>query len=164
MVVSDDSKKVFGYFVNLTTIFGLLSWISLLVTYIFFLKARRAQNISDSVMPYIAPQGLIGTYISLFFCILILLTKNFDAFIHHDGITFDYQNFITGYLGIPLYLILLFGHMIVTKSRGIGPHEADFYVGKDIVDQEENDFLDLQKEKIAASTGWFKFYNRYVSW
>lgn len=164
MVVSDDSKKVFGYFVNLTTIFGLLSWISLLVTYIYFLKARRAQNIPDSVMPYVAPQGLIGTYIALFFCILILLTKNFDVFVHHDGITFDYQNFITGYLGVPLYLILLFGHMIVTKSRGVKAHEADFYAGKDIVDQEENDFLELQKEKAATSRGWAKFYNRYVSW
>ncbi|OAA34352.1 dicarboxylic amino acid permease [Metarhizium rileyi] len=164
MVVSDDSKKVFGYFVNLTTIFGLLSWISLLVTYIYFLKARRAQKISDSVMPYVAPQGLIGTYITLFFCILILLTKNFDVFIHHDGITFDYQNFITGYLGIPLYLILLFGHMFVTKSRAVKPHEADFFAGKDIVDQEESDFLDHQKEKMATSTGWSKIYNRYISW
>ncbi|QPH05397.1 hypothetical protein C2857_003154 [Epichloe festucae Fl1] len=164
MVVSDDSKKIFGYFVNLTTIFGLLSWISLLVTYIYFLKARRAQNLADSAMPYVAPQGLIGTYIALFFCCLILLTKNFDVFVHHDGITFDYQNFITGYLGIPLYLILLFGHMFITKSRGVAPHEADFFGGKDIVDQEESDFLELQKEKIAKSRGWGKFYNRYVSW
>ncbi|KAG5950919.1 hypothetical protein E4U53_004181 [Claviceps sorghi] len=164
MVVSDDSKKIFNYFVNLTTIFGLLSWISLLVTYIYFLKARRAQKLADSAMPYVAPQGLIGTYVALFFCCLILLTKNFDVFIHHDGITFDYQNFITGYLGIPLYLILLFGHMAVTKSRGVKAHEADFFTGKDIVDQEESDFLELQKEKVAQSQGWNKFYNRYVAW
>ncbi|OAA33460.1 dicarboxylic amino acid permease [Moelleriella libera RCEF 2490] len=164
MVVSDDSTTVFGYFVNLTTIFGLLSWISLLVTYVYFLKARRAQNLADSAMPYVAPQGLIGTYFALFFCCLILLTKNFDVFVHHDGIQFDYKNFITGYLGIPLYLILLFGHMLFTKSRGVKAHEADFYTGKEFVDQEEADFLELQKAKIAASTGWSKFYNRYVSW
>lgn len=164
MVVSDDSKKIFGYFVNLTTIFGLLSWISILVTYICFLKARRAQNLPDSAMPYVAPQGLIGTYVALFFCCLILLTKNFDVFVHRDNITFDYQNFITGYLGVPLYLILLFGHMIFTKSRGVKAHEADFFTGKDIVDQEEADFVELQKQRAAASTGWNKFYNRYISW
>lgn len=164
MVISDDSKKVFGYFVNLTTIFGLLSWISLLVTYIFFLKARRAQNISDSTMPYVAPQGLIGTYIALFFCILILFTKNFDVFIPHGSVKFDYQNFITGYLGIPLYLILLFGHMFITKSRGVKAHEADFYTGKDIVDNEEHEFLEFQKERAANATGWHKFYNRYIAW
>ena len=164
MVVSSDSKKIFGYFVNLTTIFGLLSWISLLVTYIFFLRARRAQNLADSAMPYVAPQGLIGTYIALFFCILIALTKNFDVFIHHDGANFDYKSFITGYLGIPLYLILLFGHMFITRSRGVKPLEADFFTGKDIIDNEENIFVELQAEKKAASTGITKFYNRYISW
>ena len=45
MNVADDSKKVFGYFFNLVTIFGLLTWISILVTHIYFIKARRAQNV-----------------------------------------------------------------------------------------------------------------------
>ena len=164
MVASNDSKKVFGYFVNLTTIFGLMSWISLLVTYIHFLKARRAQNIANSTMPYVAPQGLIGTYIALFFCILIALTKNFDVFIHHDGVNFKYQDFITGYLGIPLYLTLLFGHMLITKSRGLKTHEVDFYTGKDIVDQEEELFVANKERRIAESRGWEKFYNRYIGW
>lgn len=163
MVVSDDAKKVFGYFVNLT-IFGLLPWISLLVTYIAFLKARRAQDIPDSGMPYVAPQGLVGTYIALFFCILIALTKNFSVFVHHDDVEFDYKEFITGYLGIPIYLILIFGHMFFTKSRGVRPHDADFYTGKDIIDHEGSVFLDRQAEKAAASTGWAKFYKRYIAW
>lgn len=164
MVVSNDSKKVFGYFVNLTTIFGLMSWISLLVTYIHFLKGRRAQNIENKTMPYVAPQGLIGTYIALFFCCLIAVTKNFDVFLHHNGATFNYQDFITGYLGIPLYLCLLFGHMLYTKSRGIKPHDVDFYTGKHIIDREEELFVTYQSIKVAESKGWDKFYNRYVAW
>jgi amino acid transporter len=109
MNVSDDSKVVFGYFVNLVTIFGLLTWISILVTHIYFVKARRAQGITNDQMPYIAPFGLIGSYIALFFCILIAFTKNFAVFAHDRSPTgygdFDYKNFITGYLGIPLYLM-----------------------------------------------------------
>ncbi|KYK60518.1 putative DIP5-glutamate and aspartate permease [Drechmeria coniospora] len=164
MVVSNDSKKVFGYFVNLTTIFGILTWISLLVTYIHFLKGRRAQNIPDSAMPYVAPQGLIGTYVALFFCCLIALTKNFNVFIHHGDVEFDYKEFLTGYLGIPIYLALIFGHMLVTKSRGIAPHQVDFFTGKDIIDHEEAVFVEQKAAKDAAATGWSKFYNRYVSW
>jgi amino acid transporter len=80
MNVADDSVKVFGYFVNLVSIFGLLTWISLLVTHIYFVKARRAQGITDDQMPYVAPFGLIGSYIACFFCCLIALTKNFDVF------------------------------------------------------------------------------------
>jgi amino acid transporter len=100
MNVADDATTVFGYFVNLTTIFGLLSWISLLVSHIFFVRARRAQGITNDQMAYTAPLGLIGSYVALFFCILIALTKNFPVFTHDKKTygNFDYKNFITGYL------------------------------------------------------------------
>ncbi|KAK5992236.1 Dicarboxylic amino acid permease [Cladobotryum mycophilum] len=164
MNVSSDSKEVFGYFVNLTTIFGLLTWISLLVTYIFFLRARRAQEIPDSSMPFVAPQGYWGTFACLFFCILICLTKNYNVFIHTATTTFDYKGFITGYLGIPIYLILLFGHMLWTGSKGVKPHEADFYTGKDIIDAQEAEHLEKEEHKRENSTGWSKIYHRYISW
>lgn len=164
MNVSSDSKTVFGYFVNLTTIFGILAWISILVTHLFFVKARKAQNIPDSAMPYIAPQGYWGTMVALFFCCLICLTKNFTVFIHTKTSTFAYKDFITGYIGIPVYFAFLFGHMIITKSRGVKPHEADFYTGKDIIDNEETEYLENLKLDRAQSRGARKFYHRYVSW
>jgi amino acid transporter len=98
MNVADDSTIVFGYFVNLTTIFGLLSWISLLVSHIFFVRARRAQGITNDQLAYTAPFGLIGSYIALFFCCLIALTKNFNVFTKGKYGNFDYKNFVTGYL------------------------------------------------------------------
>ncbi|KAM0261875.1 hypothetical protein ACHAQJ_002078 [Trichoderma viride] len=164
MNASTNSTVVFGYFVNLVTIFGILTWISILVTYLFFLRARRAQNIPDSAMPYVAPQGFWGTVVCLFFVILISLTKNFNVFIHTAATKFDYKNFITGYLGIPLYIILLFGHMLVTGSRGVKPLEADFYTGKEIIDSQEAEYLEKEEVKNANSEGMRKFYNRYVSW
>ncbi|KAL7796013.1 amino acid permease/ SLC12A domain-containing protein [Trichoderma ceciliae] len=164
MNASTASTVVFGYFVNLVTIFGILTWISILVTYLFFLRARRAQNIPDSAMPYVAPQGYWGTVACLFFTILISLTKNFDVFIHTPARQFDYKNFVTGYLGIPLYIVLLFGHMLFTKSRGVKPHEADFYTGKEIIDAQEAEYLEKEEARDANGGGMRKFYNRYVSW
>jgi amino acid transporter len=100
MNAADDSKVVFGYFVNLTTIFGLLSWISLLVSHIWFVRARRAQGITNDQMAYVAPFGLWGSIIALFFCCLIALTKNFNVFTRDKKTygDFDYKNFVTGYL------------------------------------------------------------------
>ncbi|PFH61072.1 hypothetical protein XA68_18280 [Ophiocordyceps unilateralis] len=164
LVVSDDSREIFNYFVNVTTVFGLLVWCSLLVAYICFLRARRLQKIPDSSMPYVAPQGLWGSYGALFFCVLITITKNFTVFIAHDGSKFNYKDFITGYIGIPLYLALLFGHMMATKSRGIRPADVDFFTGKEYIDAEEQAFLEKQAIKKAASKGWARFYNRYVAW
>jgi yeast amino acid transporter len=162
MNVSDDSKTVFGYFVNLTTIFGLCSWISILVTHIWFVRARKAQNIPDSAMPYVAPLGIWGSYFALCLCVIVALTKNYDVFTKP---VFDYKTFITGYLGIPLYLILIFGHKLYTKSKQVRPHEADFYTGKDIIDREEEEFLAQKAAKKADKVnrgGWF--YKRFVSW
>ncbi|KAI0128351.1 amino acid permease [Xylariales sp. AK1849] len=162
--VADDSKTVFSYFVNLTTIFGLLTWISILVTHIWFVRARKAQGLANSQMPYVAPLGIWGSYIALALCILIALTKNYDVFT--GDFNTKYATFITAYLGIPLYLILIFGHKIFTKSKGVRPHETDFYTGKDIIDREEEAFL-AAKAAHKAEKGGNKggsFYKRWVSW
>lgn len=168
MNVSSDSTKVFGYFVNLTTIFGLLTWISILITHIWWMKARVAQNIPDEIMPYVAPFGIWGSYGALALCCLVALTKNYDVFTGGDFGKEKYKTFITGYLGIPLYLMLIFGHKFYYKTRGVMPHEADFYTGKDIIDREEEEFLARQAAEQEARGGketrggWF--YRVFISW
>ncbi|KAF2759123.1 hypothetical protein EJ05DRAFT_475351 [Pseudovirgaria hyperparasitica] len=170
--VADDARVVFGYFVNLVTIFGLLTWISILVTHIFFVRARKAQGIPDSAMPYTSPGGIWGTYIALFFCCLIAVTKNFDVFIRNPKTAtnatgygnFDYKNFITGYLGIPLYLIMIFGYKLYYKTKGIAPLEADFYSGKAEIDREEEEFLARKAAMGEKIKGGNWFYRTFVSW
>ncbi|KAG9552647.1 dicarboxylic amino acid permease, partial [Aureobasidium melanogenum] len=165
MNVSSSSKEVFGYFVNLTTIFGLLTWISILVTHIWFRRACKAQGVTPKQLPYAAPLGIWGSYFSLFWCCLIALTKNFAAFTHDKKTygDFDYKNFITGYLGIPLYLILLFGYKFIKKSKGVKPAEADLFTGKDVFDRDEEYWKAVEHEKDAKRDGsWF--YRTFLSW
>lgn len=166
MNVSDDSSKVFNYFVNLVTIFGLLTWISILVSHIYFVRARQAQGISPDTLAFKAPFGIYGSYGAVAFCALIALTKNFSVFVRDPDSygNFDYKNFITGYLGIPLYLIMIFGYKFFMKSQPVTPLTADLFTGKDIVDREEEEFL---ARKMAAQTGkrnggWF--YRHFVAW
>jgi amino acid transporter len=125
MNAAQDSTQVFSYFVNLVSIFGLCAWISLLVTHIFFVKARHAQGITNEQMPFVAPLGIWGSYFALFFCVLIALTKNFGVFTRSPKYgDFDYKNFITGYLAIPVYLICIFGYKFIMKSHRVRPHEG----------------------------------------
>lgn len=125
MNAAQNSAQVFSYFVNLVSIFGLCAWISLLVTHIFFVKARKAQGITNEQMPFVAPLGIWGSYFALFFCVLIALTKNFNVFTRSPKYgNFDYKNFITGYLAIPIYLICIFGYKIVMKSHRVRAHEG----------------------------------------
>jgi amino acid transporter len=168
MNVAEDSTKVFGYFVNVVTIFGLLTWISILVTHIWFTRARKAQGLADEQMPYVAPGGIYGSVGALFMCILVALTKNFDVFVGGDFGNEKYKNFITGYIGIPVYLGMFITHKVFLKTKGVKPHECDFYTGKDIIDAEENAFLEKKAKKKAAQGdfarkgGWF--YRTFIAW
>ncbi|KAL9087300.1 MAG: hypothetical protein Q9159_003720 [Coniocarpon cinnabarinum] len=158
MSVSKGSSTVFGYFVNLVSMFGLLTWISILVSHTFFVRARRAQGIPDSALPFKAPFGLWGSYISLFFCCLIGLTKNFNVFVG----TFDYANFITGYLGIPLYLIMIAGYKIAMRSERVHASSADLHTGKDKIDREEQEFLAMKADQHGERKG--RGLYKFVSW
>lgn len=163
MNVASSSKEVFNYFVNLVTIFGLLTWISILVTHIYFRRACNAQGVTPKQLPYAAPLGIYGSYFSLFFCCLIALTKNFSVFTKGSYGSFDYKNFITGYLGIPLYLILIFGYKFVKKTKGIKPHEADLFTGKDVFDRDEEYWKAVEAEKYDKRDGnWF--YRKFLAW
>ncbi|KAI9684801.1 MAG: hypothetical protein M1829_000176 [Trizodia sp. TS-e1964] len=167
MNVSSESKTVFGYFVNLVTIFGLLTWISILVTHIYFVKARRAQNVTNEQLAYVAPLGLYGSYFALAMCVLIAIFKNFDAFVHMPDKygDFDYKSFITGYLGIPLYLSMIFGYKFWYKAKGILPEQADLFGGKQKIDDEEAEFLAAQQARLLEK-GPSRFAGMYrlVSW
>lgn len=96
--VASESREIFLYFVNLVSIFGLLTWVSILVSHVYFVKARRAQGVPDNDprVVYRSPFGLWGTYFALAFCVLISLTKNFTVFRPRPDTygNFDYKNFI----------------------------------------------------------------------
>lgn len=165
MNVSSSSKVVFGYFVNLVTIFGLLTWISILVSHIYFVRACKAQGVTKDQLAYRSPLGIWGSYIALFFCILIALTKNFNVFTRSKSYgDFDYKNFITGYLGIPLYLMLIFGYKIVMKSKGVKPETADLWTGKDVIDRDEEEWKIREADERANGKGESWFYRTFVSW
>lgn len=130
------------------------------VSHIYFVKARRAQGVHDKSheLRYKSPFGLWGSYIALAFCSLIALTKNFTVFVPDPESygNFDVKNFVTGYLGIPLYLILILGYKIVKKTKEVKPHEADLHTGKDVIDRDEQMWIEKEAAERAAGRdgGW----------
>jgi amino acid transporter len=151
--VNTASYTVFGYFVNLVTMFGLLTWISILISHIFFVRARKAQNIPDSALAYVAPLGMWGSVGALIFSTLIMFFKGFALFAYKKTAakgthpTFDSRTFVTTYLGLPIYIVLFCGYKVIMKSKLIKPEEADLYGGKARIDAEEAEFLAAQAEK-----------------
>lgn len=140
--ISDGSAKIFGYLVNVVSIMGLLAWICILITHIQFMKGMKAQGIPESELPYKAPFRNYASYVSLVFCTIIMLVKNFTAFV----IKFDVKSFITGYIGIPVFLILVVGFKLIHKTKMIKPIDIDFYPPeRAVIDAEEAEYIEAER-------------------
>ena len=165
--VIEKWSEIFKHITNFVIIFGLLTWISVLVSHICFVKARQAQNIENHELTFMAPWGLAGSYFALIFCIIIVLFKNFDVFIHDKSRKgaekFDWINFITGYFGVPMYLIMIFGYKLYTKSERRTKLTADLFTGKEEIDREEDEFL-TRKATAREHNRWSWFYRHFISW
>lgn len=72
MNVVQSSTKAFGYLTSLVTVFALLNWLSILLTYLSFLRGLKAQGIQRNQLPYKGPFQPYGAYYSVFITILAL--------------------------------------------------------------------------------------------
>ncbi|KAF2012748.1 amino acid permease [Aaosphaeria arxii CBS 175.79] len=162
---STSSAVVFGYLTNVVTVFGMLTWISIVVSHIFFVRARTAQSIDPAYIPYRAPLGITGSYIALGFLILVTLTKGAEVFVRG----FDSRNFVVQYIGIPVYLTCIFGYKMLMRSHKVGKAEADLRTGvpTETVKEERERFERDRREREEAMPGggiWRKVYRRSLAW
>ena len=143
--VSRDSKVIFRYFVNLVSMFSILTWISILVTHLSFERARRAQKVPDAVLAFKAPLGRFGSWIALISCIAMSLMRIIGVLGHFaTHFATHYKGFITSYLGVPLYLALLLGYKATTKCKRVDPEETSLFSDQTIVDAPEPGSPDVE--------------------
>lgn len=156
--VSSSSQTVFKYFVNMVSVFGLLTWLSILLAHVGSRRGLKAQNISPDTLPYKAPFQPYGTYIALFFTILITLFKGFDTMVHK----FDSKNFITQYIGVPIYVALILGYKIVMRSKRVHASEIDFVTGTRDFASEYEEFLEKERIENAKPKAWYQQIWKYT--
>lgn len=135
--VSSGGVQTFGYLTSTVTIFGGLIWVSILFSHIRFMAGLKAQGISRDSLPYKAPLQPWASPVALFLVIIVLIFKGFAAFLP----TFQYQSFITNYIGIPVYIALWIAWKVVKKTKFLSAAEIDFSEAKafDILDEETED-------------------------
>ena len=161
--VSRDSKVVFRYFVNLVSMFSILTWISILVTHLSFERARRAQKVPDAVLAFKAPLGRFGSWIALVSCIAMSLMRIIGVLGHfatHFGT--HYKGFITSYLGVPLYLALLLGYKAATKCKRVDPEETSLFSDHTIVDAPDPGSPDVEIALNRHKSRAKRFVRRWV--
>ncbi|KAL4926070.1 putative amino acid permease [Aspergillus undulatus] len=117
------SGRLWSYLVNLVTMFSILTWISILIIHISFIRYRTRNKVPPEEVPFKAPFGLLGSWVALVFCISIPIMRAIeltDPNFYSEGL--DVGAFVTSFLGIPLYFIFILGYKVVSKRRSRHVH------------------------------------------
>ncbi|KAK2801416.1 hypothetical protein FQN51_005310 [Onygenales sp. PD_10] len=126
------SNNVFIWFQNLTTIASLFTWCSICIACIKFNQALKAQGVDRSSMVFAAPFQPLPAYFALVFFSIIIVFNGFYAFT-----PWSVTNFLTAYIGIPIYFLLYGFWKIFKKTKPVKPAEADIWSGKAALDAVE---------------------------
>lgn len=149
MAASQNSNAgtVFGYFANLTSICGIISWTCILIISVRWHYGLKAHGIDrKSTLAYTAPLQPYLSFYGLFVCFIVLVFGGFTAFskssfycgqmcIDADVCmciavgSFDAATFVSTYLPIPVFFILLVVYKFVKKTKVVNYRDMDFVTG-----------------------------------
>lgn len=139
MVCSTDAYRVFGWFLSLTSVWGLMIYIVICITYLRFRQAVDYQGIDRDVFPFRSSFARGGAWIALVFISCIAFFSGWAVFM--DVKHFDAAKFVTNYLPLPVLPAFYIGRKLWTRSKILPLDEVDLHTGArhraECVDDEE---------------------------
>ncbi|KAL4893597.1 amino acid permease/ SLC12A domain-containing protein [Aspergillus ambiguus] len=136
MTLGSTASTVFSWFVNITTVAGLIGWIVIEATYLRFYAGLRAQGHSRGKLPYRSPLQPYTAIATLFMVFMVVLFSGFDVFTKGN---FTASGFLTSYLNIAIFAGLYIFFKIWLKSKVIPLTEIDFQSEFDSMEHEKVD-------------------------
>ncbi|KAJ0287523.1 hypothetical protein CBS470a_005367 [Colletotrichum nupharicola] len=98
--VGNNTSVVFGWFVNITTVAGLIGWIVIEVTYLRFYAGLKVQGYSRKDLPYRSPGQPYVSWVTLVVVVLVVFFSGFDVFTTGN---FTASGFLTCYLNVFIF-------------------------------------------------------------
>ncbi|KAH8654448.1 amino acid permease/ SLC12A domain-containing protein [Tricladium varicosporioides] len=123
MVVNNEASIVFGWFVNVTTVAGLIGWVVIGVTYLRFYYALRKQGISRDALPYKSPLQPYVAYATTLVVFLVIFFSGYAVFFPGN---FTASGFLTYYINIAIFAALYMFFKFFLTSKMIPLEHIDF--------------------------------------
>jgi len=116
-------KKIYQVFYNASSLSGFLIWLGIAVCHLRFRKAWVAQGRSVDDLKFRSKFYPYGPWLALILFLVVLFGANIGVF---QAPVFSWFDFITGYLMIPVFVLLYLGHKFVKKTRVIPLKDCNF--------------------------------------
>lgn len=133
--VGNGSRKVVGWLVDLITAGGIIDYLSMSVTFIFYYRACEAQGIDRKTLPYYGRFQPYCAYIALFVQTLVVIFYGYSAFT-----PWNVESFFRNYTMQILAPIMFFGWKFLKGTSFVKPHEADLVWERPTIDRYEASF------------------------
>lgn len=131
LIASNSAATVFGWFVDLATCAFLISYTSMIVTWIGWYKGLKAQSVSRDSLHWKAPLMPYAAYVAVGSGCTIIIFIGFDCFS-----PFSVQGFITSYFGMAFAAAVFIFWKLYKRTKFVRPAEMDLWSGKAEVDAE----------------------------
>ncbi|KAI9369924.1 amino acid permease/ SLC12A domain-containing protein [Aspergillus egyptiacus] len=118
--VSNSSNTVLTWMTNLITAGGIINYVIISVTYIFFYRATVAQGFDRNELPYTGWFQPYGAYLGLAWMVTVVCCYGYESFR-----PWNIESFFTNYTMVLLAPILFTGWKLVKRTKFVKPHEAD---------------------------------------
>ncbi|KLP21546.1 putative general amino acid permease [Fusarium fujikuroi] len=155
LVASNSAIEVFFWFVDLTTTAFIASYSFMLLAYIGFYRARKAQGLTDESLSYVAPYTPYTPIMALALGCTAIFFVGFDVFS-----PFSLRGFITSYFAVAFTAVMYLVGKIKYWREGKGivnPKDADLITGKAEIDEEcrhweEGGIEEVERARLAEMT------------
>jgi amino acid transporter len=134
---SSSSSIVITWFANLVTAGGLINYITITLTYIFFHRACKAQGLDRKSFSYYAWFQPYTAYIAFVWMIIVTCVYGYPAYKPWSVSTF-WSDYTMQIVIPPLFLIW----KVIKKTKFVKAHEADLVWERPLIDAYEDSFLD----------------------
>ncbi|PSR92034.1 AAT family amino acid transporter [Coniella lustricola] len=135
--LSKSSNTVLTWLVNLITAGGIIDYIIMSITYLYFYRACVAQGVDRSKFPYYARFQPYGAWIALIFQTLVVFFYGYSSFM-----PWSVTSFLTYYMMLIMAPLLFIGWKIIKRTKPIHPLEADLVWDRPIIEAYEASFID----------------------
>lgn len=132
--VSSGSAKVLNWFTNIITAAQIIDYIVICITYLFFYKACRAQNVERRNLPYFGYFQPYSAWIGLVFLTMVVTTYGYAVFLPGH---WSVDTFFTHYMMVFVAPVLFCGWKLGKRTKFIKGEEADLVWEKPAIDAYE---------------------------
>jgi lysine-specific permease len=115
--------KIYQVFYNASSLSGFLIWLGIAICHLRFRRAWVAQGRSPDELKFKSKFYPYGPWLALILFLAVLFGANIGVF---QAPVFSWFDFITGYLMIPVFIILYLGHKFKNKTRLVPLKECNF--------------------------------------